>query len=285
MIKYNNHSIKFLLLLLCVLFYRDTYAQQQTTPVDYVNTLVGSLSKFELSTGNTYPAIALPWGMNFWTPQTGKMGDGWVYTYTADKIRGFKQTHQPSPWMNDYGQFSIMPITGKRTFDQEKRASWFSHKSEIAKPYYYKVHLADHDVTTEISPTDRAAIFRFTFPQSKESYIIVDAFDRGSFIKIIPEENKIIGYSTSNSGGVPDNFKNYFVIVFDKPFTYYATVNDNEIQKGEPEIEDDHAGGIIGFSTHSGEIVHAKVASSFISTEQALINLKELGNDSFDTIM
>ena len=78
-------------------------------PVDYVSTLVGTQSKFELSTGNTYPATAMPWGMNFWTPQTGKMGDGWAYTYNADKIRGFKQTHQPSPWMNDYGQFSIMP--------------------------------------------------------------------------------------------------------------------------------------------------------------------------------
>jgi putative alpha-1,2-mannosidase len=81
-------------------------------PVEFVNPLVGSQSTYELSTGNTYPAIARPWGMNFWTPQTGKMGDGWAYTYTANKIRGFKQTHQPSPWINDYGQFSIMPVVG-----------------------------------------------------------------------------------------------------------------------------------------------------------------------------
>ena len=92
-------------------------------PVDYVSTLVGSASKSELSTGNTYPAIALPWGMNFWTPQTGKMGDGWTYTYGADKIRGLKQTHQPSPWINDYGQFSIMPVVGEKVFDEEGRAS------------------------------------------------------------------------------------------------------------------------------------------------------------------
>lgn len=75
-------------------------AQTNLPPVDYVNILVGTQSKHSLSTGNTYPAIALPWGMNFWTPQTGKMGDGWTYTYDADKIRGFKQTHQPSPWIN-----------------------------------------------------------------------------------------------------------------------------------------------------------------------------------------
>lgn len=187
-------------------------AKTITGPVDYVSPLVGTQSKHALSTGNTYPAIALPWGMNFWVPQTGKMGDGWAYTYDADKIRGFKQTHQPSPWINDYGQFSIMPITGKAVFDQDQRASWFSHKAETATPYYYKVYLADHDVVTEIAPTERAAAFRFTFPENDHSYVVVDAFDNGSFVKVIPSENKIIGYTTKNSGGVPANFKNYFVL-------------------------------------------------------------------------
>ncbi len=271
--------------LVCLLIVGGLSNAQKKNPVDYVSTLVGTQSKYELSTGNTYPAIALPWGLNFWVPQTGGMGDGWVYTYTADKIRGFKQTHQPSPWMNDYGQFSIMPITGRLTFDQDKRASWFSHKAEVAKPHYYKVHLADHDVTTEITPTERAAMFRFTFPESDNSYVIVDAFDRGSYIKIIPEENKIIGYTTRNSGGVPANFKNYFVVVFDKPFSYYATASDYDIRKGETEIKENHTGGIIGFSTHQGEIVHARVASSFISFDQAMINLKELGTDDFNTIV
>jgi predicted alpha-1,2-mannosidase len=257
---------------------------QVSDPVEYVSTLVGTNSKYELSTGNTYPAIALPWGMNFWSPQTGKMGDGWMYTYTADKIRGFKQTHQPSPWMNDYGQFSIMPITGKAVFNEDERASWFSHKAEVAKPYYYRVHLADHDVTTEITPTERAAIFRFTFPESKNAYIVTDAFDKGSFIKVIPEEKKIVGYTTRNSGGVPDNFKNYFVIVFDKPFSSFSIVKDGKIAAGEKEFSGNHAGAIIGFSTTNNEQVHARVASSFISEEQALINLKELGAADFDKV-
>ena len=254
-------------------------------PVDYVSTLVGTQSKFELSTGNTYPATALPWGMNFWTPQTGKMGDGWAYTYDADKIRGFKQTHQPSPWMNDYGQFAIMPITGGLVFDQDRRASWFSHKAEVAKPYYYKVYLADHDVTTELAPTERAAMFRFTYPETKNAYVIVDAFDKGSYVKIIPEENKIIGYSTKNSGGVPENFKNYFVIQFDKPFTFISTVSENNILPNETEAKGNHTGAVIGFATKKGEIVHARVASSFISPEQAELNLKELGRNSFDQLV
>jgi len=98
---------------------------------EYVNPLMGTDSEFSLSNGNTYPAIAVPWGMNFWTPQTGKMGNGWCYTYDANKIRGIKQTHQPSPWINDYAAFSLMAVTGKLEVDEDKRASWFSHKSEI----------------------------------------------------------------------------------------------------------------------------------------------------------
>ena len=252
---------------------------------DYVSPLVGTQSTFELSTGNTYPAIARPWGMNFWTPQTGKMGDGWTYQYTATKIRGFKQTHQPSPWINDYGQFALMPMVGKPEFNEEKRASWFAHKGEEAKAYYYKVYLADYDIVTELTPTERAAMFRFTFPESEHSYIVVDAYDKGSYVKIEPEKNRIVGYSTRNSGGVPANFKNYFVIEFDKPFTYRATVKDSLLTENGLEQQANHAGAVIGFSTHKGEAVHVRVASSFISEEQAVLNLKELGQDNFDTLV
>ncbi|WP_343707747.1 GH92 family glycosyl hydrolase [Flavobacterium sp.] len=252
-------------------------------PVEYVNPLMGTQSLHNLSNGNTYPAICRPWGMNFWTPQTGKMGDGWAYTYTAEKIRGFKQTHQPSPWMNDYGQFSIMPVTGKLAFVEDERASWFSHKAEVSKPYYYSVYLADHDVTTEITTTERATHFQITFPENEHSYIVVDAFNKGSYIKIIPSENKIIGYTTRNSGGVPDNFKNYFVLYFDKPFTANSTFNDKTLEKGKLELTAGHAGAVVGFKTKKGEKVNVKIASSFISFEQAELNLKnELGNASFE---
>ena len=252
---------------------------------DYVNPLMGTQSTFELSTGNTYPAIARPWGMNFWTPQTGKIGDGWQYTYTANKIRGFKQTHQPSPWINDYGQFSIMPVVGKPEFDENKRASWFAHKGETAKPYYYKVYLAEHDVVTELTPTERAAMFRFTFPENEHSYVVVDAFDKASSVKIDVANRRITGYSTRNSGGVPDNFRNYFVIEFDKAFTYKAVVDNKTLIAESTETISAHAGAIIGFATKKGETVHARVASSFISEEQAMQNLKELGNDTFDTLV
>ena len=253
-------------------------------PVDYVSTLVGTESKIQLSTGNTYPAVAMPWGMNFWMPQTGKMGNGWAYVYSADKIRGFKQTHQPSPWINDYGQFSILPITGKAEFDQDKRASWFSHKAEIATPYYYRVYLADYDIVAELAPTERACAMRFTYPENDKSFVVVDAFDKGSYVKILPEKQMIVGYTTKNSGGVPDNFKNYFVVKFDKPFTYKAAVADGTVGEGNTEATCNHAGAIIGFQTKRGETVNVQVASSFISEEQALRNLGELKDGCFDRI-
>ncbi|MGY4384752.1 putative alpha-1,2-mannosidase [Pedobacter sp. UYP24] len=254
-----------------------------TDPVEWINPLMGTASSPSLSNGNTYPSIALPWGMNFWTPQTGKMGDGWAYTYDADKIRGFKQTHQPSPWMNDYGQFSIMPVTGKKRWMQDDRASWFSHKAEVVKPYYYSVYLADANVTTEITPTERAAQFRFTFPKSEESFVVIDAFDKGSYIKIIPSERKIIGYSTRHAHKIPENFKNYFVIYFDKPFTSAEGWKGADLAKGELEFTADHSGAIVGFKTEKGEQITMKVASSFISIEQAEISLKrEVGSDSFN---
>lgn len=257
--------------------------------VQYVNPLMGTQSTFELSAGNTYPAIAMPWGMNFWTPRTAKIGDGWQYTYTKNRIYGFEQTHQPSPWINDYGQFSIMPVTGEPEMDEAKRASWFSHKGETALPHYYKVYLANYDIVTELTPTERAAMFRFTFPQG-DSHVVVDAYDQGSHIEVIPAKKMITGYTTRNSGGVPDNFRNYFVIEFDKAFEEIATfVGDTDslpsLKENALQQTGYRTGAVIGFKTSKGEKVHARVASSFISTEQAMTNLKELGDDTFDSLV
>lgn len=280
--KYRN--ILFALVCLAVVSCSHRPEASVGDPVDHVSVLVGTMSKHSLSTGNTYPAIARPWGMNFWTPQTGTMGDGWTYCYTADKIRGFKQTHQPSPWINDYGQFALMPVTGDPVFNQDDRASWFSHKAEEARPYYYGVYLADHDVYVELTPTERAAAFRIKYPEDDKPYLVVDAFDNGSYIKVIPEENRIVGYTTKNSGGVPSNFRNWFVIESDTPFDYVRTVSDGSVQSEETESQSAHSGAVVGFSLSGDRKVNLKVASSFISIEQALVNMQELGDGDFDRI-
>lgn len=276
-----NRFFQFILLVLIGL----TGNAQSFSTIDFVNPLMGTQSKYELSTGNTYPAIGRPWGMNLWTPQTNKMGDGWVYQYQADKIVGFKQTHQPSPWMNDYGYFTIMPTVGKPVFKEPERASWYSHKAEIAQPHYYRVYLADWDITTEMAPTQRAASFRFTFPKTDQANIVIDAIDKGSYIKIIPSENKVIGYSTRNSGSVPENFKNYFVIYFDKKMEEGKAWDDGKFSN-EKELNSNHAGAVISFKgLKRGDVVHARIASSFISFEQAELNLKqEIGGRNFEAI-
>lgn len=251
--------------------------------VEYVNPLMGTESKHSFSAGNTYPAIAMPWGMNFWTPQTGANGDGWAYSYTADKIRGLKQTHQPSPWINDYGEFSIMPVTVEGAFDQESRESWFTHKTEIAKPYYYQVYLADHDVVAELTPTERAAIIRLTYPDRPMSYFVADAYEKGSYVKIIPEKNAIVGYTTRNCGGVPENFKNWFVIISDTPFEFMKTMSGKKL-KDRLELASEHSSAVVGFKTEKGQQVNLKVASSFISEAQAWQNLSELAGKDFDQV-
>lgn len=251
-----------------------------------VNPLMGTQSTYALSTGNTYPSVSLPWGMNAWSPQTGKNGDGWMYTYTANKIRGFKQTHQPSPWINDYGCFSLMPVSGKMRFREEERASWFSHMAEKAHPYSYSVYLADHHTEASFAPTERAAVFNFQFKGKESAWIVLDAFPKGSYVKIIPAEQKIIGYTSYNNGGVPDNFKNYFVLYFSKPFTVAHTWRDTLLLKDTLEIAANHVGAVVGFENKgTGLVVEVRAASSFIDWQQAELNLaREIGMKQYKDI-
>ncbi len=251
---------------------------------DYVNPLVGTDSEFALSTGNTYPAIAAPWGMNFWTPMTNNMGNGWGYQYDAHKIKGIKQTHQPSPWINDYAAFAFMPVVGELKVREEERESWYSHMAEISRPYYYSVYLADHDTTVEVTPTERAAQLRFTFPESDSSYILLDAFNKGSYVNIDKASRTITGYCRNNSGGVPSNFHNHFIVIFDKDFEEIGTWTDWNVTMGKGQENGNHVGAVIRFKTQRGEKVTARVASSFISPDQARLNLeRELAFDDFDT--
>ena len=249
---------------------------QQPNPVKYVNTRQGTNSKYEFSYGNTYPATALPFGMNTWTAQTGKNGDGWKYQYFKDTIRGFQQSHQCSSWVNDYAVFSLMPVTGKLVISEDARAASFRHENEIAQPGYYRVKL-DNNITTEMTPTERGAHLRFTFPKGRCSYLVLDGYTKMSQVRIIPAERKITGY-VNNCRWAPQNFKNYFVIVFDKPFKDYGTWENkkNQLTPQNTTAEGEGAGAYLQFK--DGETVSAKVASSYISPEQAELTLQtELG--------
>jgi len=244
--------------------------------VRYVNTLQGTDSNFGLSYGNTYPTVALPFGMHFWSAQTGKNGDGWKYQYSANTIRGFQEVHQCSPWMGDYGVFSLMPVNGNLKLNERERASQFSHANEIAKPHYYKVKF-DNGVITEISPTERAARFRFSFPKTGNAYIVLDGYTKLSSVKIDSKNRQITGY-VNNGSFVPENFRNYFVIRFDKPFEACG-VWENENNTVREKVTADEGKGVGAYIRFKqGSVITAKVASSYISPEQALLTLdKELG--------
>lgn len=246
--------------------------------VDYVNTLQGTNSSFELTHGNTYPTTALPFGMHTWTAQTGNNGDGWKYQYTKNTIRGFQQAHQCSSWTNDYAVFSFMPVIDSLVVDENKRATKFSHDHETAKPNYYQVTF-DNGIKTEMSPTTRGAHLRFSFPKGHPAYLILDGYTGLSGVKINPDGKTITGF-VNNGRGFQKGWKSFFIARFDQPIIGYGTWENkhNRIQKGQKSAEGKGTGAYLQFAP--GATVQIKVASSYISQEQAALNLKrELGPD------
>ena len=255
------------------------FAQKQAY-VQYVNTLQGTDSKFELSYGNTYATTGMPYGMHTWSAQTGPNGEGWKYQYSVDKIRGFQQAHQCSPWMSDYAVYSLMPEVGELVVNEDARASKFSHANEIAKPHYYRVTL-DNGITTEMAPTTRGVHLRFTYPRKGDAYLVLDGYFAISGMKIDPAKRQISGW-VNNQRFVnhPETFRNYFVIQFDRPFEEYGLWENEHDERfpGMTEGEGKGYGAYVRFK--AGTKVQAKAASSYISPEQALLTLdRELGAD------
>lgn len=222
-----------------------------------VNPLMGTDSDFKFSHGNTYPAVAVPWGMNFWSPQTGENGSGWMYAYADTVIRGFRQTHQPSPWINDYGTFSLMPLLGDLKMNDKERGMRFSHENEQALPECYRVQF-DNGIKTTFSATSRGAVFEISYPSDQEQYLVIDAYQHGGSIEFDRSKNCVHGISRYNNGGVPDNFANYFYLTFDQPI----------VESGI----DDEARAYLRFQLKPEEVLTIRVASSFISAKQATLN-------------
>ncbi|WP_288656673.1 GH92 family glycosyl hydrolase [uncultured Parabacteroides sp.] len=263
-------------LALCLTLSFPVFAEKDL--VQYVNTLQGTNSTYELSWGNTYPTTAVPYPMNSWSPQTGKNGDGWKYQYSATTIRGFQPTHQCSPWVGDYGVFSLMPVS-ELVVDESKRATPFSHDKEIAKPHYYRVTL-ENGITTEFSPTTRSAHFRFSFPAKGDAFLVLDGYTKTSQVQIDVANHRITGY-VHNGAFSPKTHKNYFIIQFDKPFVSYGTWENrkNTIQKNNLSREGEGIGAYVQFA--KGSKVQAKVSTSYISPEQAEVTMtRELGKHS-----
>ncbi|MBB5352393.1 putative alpha-1,2-mannosidase [Haloferula luteola] len=251
---------------------------------DLVVTLQGSDSTHSFSHGNTYPAVALPFAMNAWSPFTQPVADSFYYQYQQNRLRGLRQTHQPSPWIADYAALAVMPVSGKLVCDEEGRASEFSHDTEIARPYYYKAELDTWNVTAEMTPTERCASFRFTYSPDEDGYVIFDGFPKGSSVEVQPDQHRIVGWVKNNNGGVPENFANYFIVQFDQPFLKQGTWKPGSEPNEELQAEDEHVGAWVQIDPTQGPVTF-KIASSFIDRDQAQTNLdREIGDKDFDAV-
>jgi predicted alpha-1,2-mannosidase len=252
-----------------------------TDYTQYVNSLQGTNSNFGLSHGNTYPTAGMPFGLHFWSAQTGRNGDGFKYLYASDAIRGFAQAHQCSPWVSDYAVYSFMPGVGELTVNEDARALKFSHDNETAKPNYYSVKF-NNGIKTEMAPTERGVHLRFSYPaKGGDAWLVLDGYTDMSDIHIDPKARTISGW-VNNHRFVNDgkSFRNYFVVKFDQAFEAYGlwqNTNDS-IMPGSTDGNGKGYGAYLKFKR--GATVQAKAASSYISAEQALVTLnRELGAD------
>ncbi|WP_197526443.1 GH92 family glycosyl hydrolase [Botrimarina colliarenosi] len=236
---------------------------------DLVSPLIGTDSTRGFSHGNIYPAVAAPFGMTFWTPRTGE-ASGWIYQYGARRLRGLQATHQPSPWMGDYGNFGVMPFVGEST--SELPSSAFSHDDEESKPHYYAVSLQDSGVRAEMTATTRSSVMRFTFPKGERAWLHFDAYGPGDF-EIDESKKALEGTARANNGGVAADFGCRFVAGFNAPI---KSVNRSP----------DKHWVAIEFAPPASGVVEARIGTSFIDHEQAGLNVdREIGDKPFDEVV
>jgi len=271
---------QFQLALMLSLSFPLTASAQQKDFTQYVNTLQGTHSNFGLSHGNTFPATAMPYGVHEWTPQTGPNGEGFKYLYDADEIRGFGQSHQCSPWVSDYAVYSFFPEVGSLVVDPNRRGAKFSHDNETGRPHYYTVTF-DNGIKTELAPTIRGVHLRFSYPKDGDAWLVIDGYTGRSEIKIDAERRQVRGWVDNHRFvNHSENFRCYFVVQFDQAFADYGVWENkqNATFAGRKEGAGQGYGAYLKFKR--GAKVQAKAASSYISYEQAELNLRtELGND------
>lgn len=252
------------------------------SPADWVDPLIGTDSSYEFSNGNTYPVVAMPWGMAAWTPQT--QDDGWTYRWRDDAIQGIRLTHQPSPWIGDYGRVTFMPSVGEVAADPAVRASAFSRRRERARPYAYDVDLERYDTRVEVTATERCGVLRLTFPATDRAFLLIDTHRDGGALRL-DDEGRVVGFTRSNSGGVPGDFAHYVVVTFSQPVTGFGDALANETTWGGEALVSDRVCAVVRFDATASRVVEVRVGTSFISEEQAALNLRrEVGTLGYEAV-
>ncbi len=243
-------------------------------PVDCVNPLSGANGDAQFSRGNTVVSIVAPFGMTTWAPQTDG-NESPFYQVKHRQFEGIRATHQPSIWIRDYGDFLIMPVVGAWTGKPKDRASAFSHERETARPYYYSVDLERYGTRVELTPTERCAVMQFTFPDTDSASIV---FQNEGPVETSYDaaRRQIRGKATHVTFGAPGGFGMFFVAEFQEPFASAEVA-----QEGKMSTAAIHLGRV-----QAGKPVLMRVGTSFISHEQAALNLsREAPNWSFAETM
>jgi predicted alpha-1,2-mannosidase len=243
---------------------------------NYVNILQGTDSNRSFSHGNTLPLLGMPWGMIDWSIENAT--DPWYFSPNG-KIDGFRATHQPSPWMGDYGQFVLMPQTGSLKRKSSERMTDYNPTTAVFQPDYEKLDIQNGQITTELTATERCAVFRFTFHQGEKGRLLINAAE-GSEIQI--EGRTIRGNCHANNGGVPQNFASYFVILLDRDIEKSSLFVSNSGSDGS-SAKSDHISLDVEFHTTNAP-VEARVGTSLISWDQAEQNLNAETNGAFDAV-
>ena len=257
--------------------------RMQKHNIDYVNTLQGSDSEFAFSHGNCWPLVTRPFGMTHWCPQTDE--GAWQFTHHATRLQGIRATHSPMPWLSDYGHFTIMAEVGPLMVDAVKRACLYRKEASTFSPHYFRAFLQRYETTIEMTATERCAAFRFTFPKTEAAQVLVQPFPGASAIAIDPKTGEISGLTRAGSFSTPENFAGYFVAVPDRKPNDWGLTLENQLHARASELSGERVGAYLTFSTAEGEQVGVKIATSFISVEQARQNLAaEIGSRSFDEV-
>ncbi|WP_299557271.1 GH92 family glycosyl hydrolase [Seonamhaeicola sp.] len=271
--------------------------------VDLVNVYIGTTGEHISEYGGMIPGVTMPFGMTQWSPMTQENRISQAcYRYDHDTIIGFTGTHQPAIWMGDYGFISLMPQTGDLKVTPNQRGLPFKHEDEIATPYFYSVKMEDKQaaIETEITASTRCGFFKFKYDRTESPGLMIEmsrleASD--GFVKIDTDNNEIIGYNPDRHNLVyedkmgPDleHFKGYFVLKFDVGFDTFGTWMDSaegvETFNSKKEQSGAKIGAYVKFLAKPETTVKVKIASSFISIEQARQNLEqEIPDWDFDAV-
>ncbi|MEN6451409.1 MAG: GH92 family glycosyl hydrolase [Thermoguttaceae bacterium] len=247
----------------------------------YVNILQGTDSKPDFSHGNTLPLVGTPWGMTDWTPQTCADIPQWFFRYPVRQILGFRATHQPSPWVGDYGQLLLMPETGPLVLGLKDRAADYDLAASVYRPDYLRIALPRYGVTVELTASQRCGVFRFNFGQAKEGRLLIDPAGESS---VEVEGRRFRGYSKAHQNPVPDNYATYFVGELDRNITHSATFSAKADASTGLRPGGQRVGGYVEFDTADYPIVELRVATSHISYAQAERNLAAETKGGFEAV-